>query len=254
MKRWNDIEVGILKRDWFNSRKESLIESFSGRSWRCLERKAASLGLKRQRRLYSYEPQINKLPEWLQGELIGDGHIDPSGRYSHTTKYREYGDFLARKFAAMGLSTTVSDNSAFDKRTQKTYFRSLVRTKSVFKAARKKWYGPSKKTIPPNLEMSGEMLFHWIIGDGCVNTNMAFTLATCDFDIEDVEKLIVMLKMFGVSANRNKHGNIIHIRRIEQNRCKIKKLMREWVFPECYSYKKKKLLYWVSSKSPKQYS
>ena len=120
MSPWTEQEKNILQQMWLEESRETILAKIS-RTWKALRRQAENMNLKRLRLSYCerYKYSVESIPSWLIGEMISDGHIDPRGRYSHTTKHHSYAKFLAKKFTGMGVKTNVYPKQYFDQRTNK---------------------------------------------------------------------------------------------------------------------------------------
>ena len=238
MNRWNDYEIEILRNKYGNTSKEKLLNFLKNRTWRGVRRKAQRLSLKRGRE------QKDKMPSWFYGELASDRHIENNtGRYLHTTKYEDYAFFLKNKFLEEGIDCNVYNNSFFDKRTKKRYYRTIVQTKCIFKNIRLKWYFDGKKIIPRDLIIDDEYMFHFILGDGTIEKNgNALKLCTMDYDNDSIILFSELLRKYGVSPSILKDGNIAISKKGNKDFCN--RILNIFEFPECYLYKKDRLFLW----------
>lgn len=162
------------------------------------------------------------LKEMLEGELLGDGSIVPSGLrtavYGHGTKYREYVAWLAEEFANHGLmqSGTIRRiiNYLGEKHSSVTYtYRS--RSYASLMAFRQRFYPDGKKIVPRDLILTPIVIRQWYIGDGQIHgpprQRASITLHTCAFDLSSIGLLIAGLSSLGFKATHQKAHNAIHI-------------------------------------------
>lgn len=243
MKKWTKKEIDLLNRLWFNSSKINLLIEFPDRSWKSLCRKSEELKIKRYK---TRNKPYSKRESWIEGEMIGDGHIGKDGRYSHTTKYASYAIFLKNKFNEINISVYLYNHKYKDKRTEKEYSRVLVRTRSFFKIYRERWYKNKKKIIPDDLVINDSSFLHWFMGDGSVDKNgYSLKLSTMGFERKYVIKLKKKLLEYGIESSIHKDNNIF----IFKNKNNINKLinfMNNIFYPDCYGYKFDRLKLWIS--------
>jgi len=245
--RWKDEEKETLISIWYSFSREAILKLLNNRTWKSIERKAEELKIERKR----IEPEQSKIfPNWLIGEMIGDGHISKDGVYKHTTKYMEYAIFLKEKFEKIGIHVNLFKNDTFDKRTQKIYKRYLLGTRSNFKEYRKIWYPENKKIIPDDLILNDEVLFHLIIGDGSVGNHegSSFMIATEGFSINSVNSLKEKLSKMGIEVSIMKNKNL-YIKRNIKNKFIFKRIIDSFKIPKCYEYKINALRRWAESSS-----
>lgn len=244
MNKWTETEVIELKKKWNSSSKQEMLDYF-GRTWKSIQRKADTLKLSRQRQLYSGAKLFNDLPSWLEGEMLGDGHIDKNGRYAHTTKYEDYALFLKRKFQDISIDLKVYKHITFDKRTEKNYTRYIVRTPSVFKIPRQIWYPLGYKIVPIQ-KIDDQSFAHWIMGDGSVrHDGTNFRIATMGFDLEELNTILSLLQKYGLACAIGKDKNI-SVKKTHQNKNRIKAfLSNDLSWAKCYEYKLDRITHWV---------
>ena len=240
MKKWNKNEFPILEKMWKDETKDVLVKYF-GRSWKSICRKAETLRFKRPRMPHTLCFE-GKEPDWLIGEMLGDGHISKCGQYCHTSKYLDYTLFLENKFKSIDIFFKYWKNSTYDKRTKKTYHRYLSKTRCVFKDFRSRWYPYGKKIIPQDICLTDEVVYHWILGDGSIS-NETFRLFTMGFDIDSIHIARSKLNDYGLATNINKDGNL-YIKKNLSNMKKTKQFVREFDPPQCYQYKFERLKKW----------
>lgn len=241
--RWNKQEADLLTKIWKQSSKNDIQQAFPNRTWQSIRKKAECLHLKRIRQPYCGCKRIEKEPDWLTGELLGDGHITPVGQYMHTAKHIEHLQLLESLFVTLNAPTKIWPSTTFDKRTQKTYKRYFLKTPCLFQTHREKWYPNGLKRVPPDITINNKVLFHWFIGDGSITNNMMFKLCTMGFQTKDIELLRNKLNPFGLATTRQNPGTI-YIRRNPENKKIIKRITSKWKILECYQEKMKRLYLW----------
>jgi len=170
------------------------------------------------------------LKSLLEGELLGDGGLQlrKSGRsalYQHTTKHREYLEWLSGEFASQGLEQSgkltqnqlaVTRKDGIETKYSVWQYASL----SYPELAKMKalWYPEGKKIVPKNIVLNPIVARQWYIGDGSLthlnrdNSNPYIVLATCAFSEHSINTLIEQLSNLGFQATHQKVGNIIYIR------------------------------------------
>lgn len=162
------------------------------------------------------------LKEMLEGELLGDGSIIPSGRrtavYGHGTKHQEYVAWLAEEFANHGLmqSGTIRRviNYLGEDHTSVTYtYRS--RSYASLMSFRQRFYPEGKKVVPRGLVLTPIVVRQWYIGDGQLHgpprQRAAITLHTCAFDPASIDFLMAGLSELGFKVTHQKAHNAIHV-------------------------------------------
>ena len=239
MKKCTQHQTTTLSNIWATGSKTDILGQLP-RSWKAIKRQAENMGLKRVRGPYGDQHQKGayktvKIPSWLIGEMLSDGHVDMQGRYCHTTKYQKYARFLESRFNSIGVSTKIYPNQYFDKRTNKTYSRFMLKTRSIFKKLRTEWYQPYKM-VPEETQINDEVLHHWIMGDGSI-VNGTFRLATMGFSDDSLQTLQNALSSYGLDVTLQKSRNI-YVRRNAGNKqtvCQLIDRKLEW---NCYSYKR----------------
>lgn len=86
------------------------------------------------------------------------------------------------------------DSSYYDKRTNKTYYRTKAKTKAkeIFTEQFRRWYPDKKKHIPANIKLTPLVCLIWYIGDGGLlnsnnNRSQTIKLSTHCFKKEEQE-------------------------------------------------------------------
>lgn len=244
MTYWTQGEIELLEEMFCSASRADICSKLPGRTWKAIERKAEALELKRRRH---HRPQFGlPIPSWLVGELLGDGHITPGGRFRHTAKHHEYSVLIQDKCQCDGIRAMLHRDSRRDKRTGNTCERTLLRTYCIFKAARQHWYPEGIKDIPTDLVVDHEVFLHWFIGDGSVSRDR-FILATEGFP--DTKPIRRVLGDYGVTVSVQATGQV-YIQKNSLSRATMKSFLAEkWTdFPDCYLYKRDGLLEWANFK------
>lgn len=129
--------------------------------------------------------QINqKLKDYIDGLLLGDGTVYSTSRYSayytQGCKYKEWLDSIKTQFEKYGINSKVVRYGEF------YYLRTLYY--STFLKFRKRWYIDRKKVVPKDIEFTPATVANWYLGDGNLY-NGKITLATCSLNGKEVEFL-----------------------------------------------------------------
>lgn len=184
---------------------------------------------------------IKRVKEFLEGELLGDGHLGHQSKrssfYSHSSKSKRYLEWLSEELWRYGIEKVGKKRiyvreswHTFPNRGNKliydvTFFygsRSYVELKALWA----KWYleNPIKnvkpayiKIIPPDLELTPLVCRQWYIGDGSFSNEYRYiTLNTqCFakgdevFHRNDIDLLVFKLRKLGFKITRQ--ANNIHI-------------------------------------------
>lgn len=138
----------------------------------------------------------------LDGHLLGDGSVFKSGKdrinciYGHTCKHKEYLEWMVYATGFLA-GQKVLPASFFDKRTQKTYHKYHLKSKSseIFTQARQRWYPCGKKILPDDVTINSRSLLRFYLDDGSICRGAAY-LATHDFCFEDVNILRAKIASF----------------------------------------------------------
>jgi len=160
-----------------------------------------------------------KLIEWISGELLGDGCLNPSSiwsaRFGYTSKYREYIQYISDTLKSFGIKQVGNIRKYYHKEmncyTYHYYSLSYAELLTIYK----KWYLNGKKNIPNDLELTPLILRQHFIGDGSIrhrkNRRPHIILATCGFPISNVEQLKEKINKLGFKTKRWISNNAIGI-------------------------------------------
>lgn len=158
--------------------------------------------------------------EWLNGEMLGDGHLELcslySARFSYISKYLEYIIYVSDTLNSFGIK----QSGEIIKKINKKYKNISYQYRSLYYSElfqlRERWYPKSKKIMPKDVKLIPLTCRQWYIGDGSLKYQIndkrpRIILYTCGFMILDVEWLIKQLKNLEFKVTRQSSNNIIHI-------------------------------------------
>lgn len=129
---------------------------------------------------------INELKEFLDGELLGDGHLNPvtyngivtSVRYQHGSSKKRYLQWLGMVLTNYGIKRCgnirkrlheipTSKSICIDYHYCSKSYRELVSYYS-------RWYPNRKKIVPKDLKLTPVTVRQWYIGDGSIYKGTLF--------------------------------------------------------------------------------
>ncbi len=174
--------------------------------------------------------------EFIEGELLGDGSIQPQNKYSaiyaHTSKHIEYLEWLSETFDGFGIKQCGKINKGtLDTRLQfKNSISYLYASLSYpeLLPIRNKWYrlyNPATdplnwrhkyiKIVPRNIKLTPLVCRQWYIGDGSLHHKKykkyqynSILLCSEGFPIFDIEFLVKKLNELGFKSTKQKDNNI----------------------------------------------
>jgi len=157
--------------------------------------------------------------EWINGELLGDGHLQSknshSARFAYSSKYLEYTKYVSNILASFGIERIGKIRKYYYEKMDCYTYSYNSRYYIELLSIRRKWYPNGKKIIPRDLELTPLVCRQWFIGDGSLkhykNYSPYIKLATCGFSIKDVEWLILQLSKLGFKTTRQPNQNLINI-------------------------------------------
>jgi len=167
----------------------------------------------------------NELLEFLNGELLGDGHLYAnmnkdrmvSVKYIHGTKHKKYLEWLSKKFSKFGLDQSGIIYERISKLYDNYYKSYKYTTKSYVELIelKKMWYPNGKKVIPEDLKLTPITVRQWYIGDGCLvkpkKGNPWIQLSTDGYLYNDVDILVDKLSKININATHRISNNRIAI-------------------------------------------
>ena len=161
-----------------------------------------------------------KAVEWINGELLGDGCLcsnnNYSARFSYTSKYLEYAQYISDTLKSFGIKQVGKINKMYHERLDCYSYHYDSRRYVELLPIRKHWYPKGKKIIPKDIKLTPLICRQLYIGEGCLHrlTNVGrpyIRLATCGFVIEDIEWLVKQLMKLGFKVKRQPSSNTIRI-------------------------------------------
>ena len=139
--------------------------------------------------------------EVLYGALLGDGSLIKhkngiNAQFTYLSKSKQHVSFVAEYFKEYWSGEGIKDTSYIDKRTNKKYHHSQVKTYTNpgFTKEYYHWYINGKKHLPEDLTLTPLTCLIWYIGDGgiCHNTRSEnIKLSTQCFLKEEQEKILI---------------------------------------------------------------
>jgi DNA-binding CsgD family transcriptional regulator len=190
-------------------------------------------GIKNPNKSHNRYEFSNKEKQVILGSLLGDGHVDVSGRLriKHSCAQNEYLMYKLSLFNKNIISSVRKDILRFDKRTNKSYCSSSFDTKCIkyLKEQHLKWY-KNKKTINFEdfeiLDILG--LSIWFMDDGFKQNN-GIGIATMCFELKDIHKIIdILYKKFNIQFGIKK-DKCIYVKKDEY--VKFDHLIRPYIIP-----------------------
>lgn len=156
--------------------------------------------------------------EVLNGALLGDGclSIHKNGinaQFSYISKSRQHVEYVGEYFKEYWTGEEIKDSFYLDKRTNKTYFNSKMKTytNETFTEEYNRWYINGKKHLPQDLILTPLTCLIWYIGDGGIchgQHTENIKLATQCFLKDEQEKILLpQLKQFEASLVKGDIGS-----------------------------------------------
>jgi len=195
---------------------------------------------------------MNKIQkETLTGLMLGDGFLEKhknglNANLKITRAFKDKKYLLSNANVFAEYNPKCVDFEYFDKRTNKTYYRSVLRT-SVhpdFTKLHNIWYPNGKKIVPNNIVLTPKTLAIWFADDGSVYINSGHyqaKLATHGFSFAEVNFLHDKLKSLGLDPTiyEEKSGKKQAWFIMFANKHKVKSFVKiiDPVFPESMSRK-----------------
>ena len=139
--------------------------------------------------------------EVLNGALLGDGclylHTNcKNALFTYLSKSEQHVQYVCKYFQKYWSGEGIKNSSYIDKRTNKEYSRSSLRTytNQIFTDYYNKWYIDGVKHIPQDLLLTPLTCLIWYIGDGGIchaNRTEYIKLSTQCFSKEEQEKILL---------------------------------------------------------------
>lgn len=158
--------------------------------------------------------------EWINGELLGDGHIcskyKNSAKIQYSSKHLEYINYVSEILNYFGIEKAGKIQTI--QHYGNDYYKYDSRAYVELLPIHKHWYPNGKKIVPRDIILTPLTIRQWYIGDGYlqhrknrIGGRARIILYTCGFTISDVEWLIEELKNFGFKVSRQINKNAIYI-------------------------------------------
>ena len=157
--------------------------------------------------------------EWIDGELLGDGCLEPKSKYSvrfqYSSKYLEYIQYISDTLNSFGIKQSGKIRIQYHKKMNCYSYHYISLSYPELLSIRKRWYPKGKKIIPRDLKLTPLLLRQEMIGDGSLKhhkkSKSSIVLCTYGFLINDVKWLVLQLNKIGFKSTRQPNNNIIHI-------------------------------------------
>lgn len=148
-----------------------------------------------------------KQQEILTGLMLGDGSLELGKwsknaclRITRAAKDKNYSEWGRDMFLQFLTPRSLADSSVYDKRTKKTYPRTILRTgcRPIFTTFREVWYSKNKKIVPQNLQLTSLTVAVWFADDGNISIRgkkqIVIKLSTHGFTKQEVYLLSKKLR------------------------------------------------------------
>ncbi len=160
---------------------------------------------------------MNKLNEFLDGLLLGDGHLAKQTKnsnvlYAHTCKHKEYIVFIKDFLMQYNISFTPNIYVKPNGYGTGVGYQIYSHVDSFFTKEYPRWYCDKKKILPKDIIVTPLSLLHWYIGDGTLDTDQGYlrqiAISAHSFTYEERDHLVEKLNDIGISASNRKNGLI----------------------------------------------
>jgi hypothetical protein len=152
--------------------------------------------------------------DFLEGELLGDGHLNRTGKrnacYVHTSEHREYIEYLQKMFSEWEIEYHDIQSRLHTKSYTpgKTTYAMNTVTYPFLGKMQNRWYplGAGSKRVPKDIVLAPVTCRQWYIGDGalCTDTKSSrsstIILCTDRYPLGDVEFLAQKLREIGIKT------------------------------------------------------
>lgn len=167
------------------------------------------------------------------GSMLGDGYIRKiKGRknafleINHSFKQKEYVDW---KYSVLENLTKSKPKMRLGKANRIAY-RFYTKQLSELTEIMNKFYVGNKKIIP-EIKLDPITLAVWYMDDGSRCRQSDVYLNTQQFDVDDQNKLLRLLKSVGLDATLNKDKEYYRIRFLKSSISRLYKLIGEFIVP-----------------------
>jgi hypothetical protein len=158
--------------------------------------------------------------EWINGELLGDGCLQKTSKYSarfqYTSKHKKYIEYIRDTLKSFGIkqSGEIYKRHLTDRNMDCFTYQYHSLTYVELLSIRKQWYPNGKKIVPKDIELTPLVCRQWYIGDGFLKNkykNPSIMLSTDNFTTSDVKYLVNKLFQIGINSQRQLSSNRIYI-------------------------------------------
>ena len=157
--------------------------------------------------------------QWLDGELMGDGHLEKisfySARFTYSSKHEEYIKYVSDILKSFNIKQTGKVNKYYHKEMDCCTYNYESSSYVELLSIRKRWYPNGHKIIPKDLKLTPLTCRQWYIGDGGLihkkKRRPYILLATYGFPISDVKWLVEQLNELRFKVTRQFSDNGIYI-------------------------------------------
>ena len=148
--------------------------------------------------------ESEKMTEWVDGFLLGDGGIRFDRIYTKENKkclyaryfigsiYEEWVNFSMSKFKVYNSIDACTNNFVDKKHPNPIWNSSTVGHPDIAKQV-DRWYPypERKKRIPIDVRITPTSVLLWYLGDGTLSTNSSVSLATCSFTEDEINNILI---------------------------------------------------------------
>ena len=157
--------------------------------------------------------------EWINGELLGDGHLESqspcSARFQYDSKYLEYAQYVSDTLKFFGIEQCGKINERYYKDMGCYTYHYQSRCYEELLSIKKRWYPEGRKIVPKDIKLTPLTLRQFYIGDGSLicpkDSKPYIVLYTYGFTVFDVNWLVNELNRLGFKTTRWNASNTIHI-------------------------------------------
>jgi hypothetical protein len=194
---------------------------------------------------------MEHLKAFIYGKLLGDGHLEKPAKASFNSRlkikqkedHKEYVEQCYKKMHNYTTKMYYDGSVRIYNGVQKKHFAWTFKSKALpfFTELRKLWYQDSIKILPKDLEtyFTAETLAYWYLDDGYVQIAGKYIrcgFCTDSFTEKEVERLIDILKSFGILSFKTRYKTNFRIEVRKEEVLKMFELIKQYV-PNCMTYK-----------------
>ncbi len=170
--------------------------------------------------------------EFLSGELLGDGCLQSrsqwSADYLHSSKHKEYIDWLSETFNGFGIKQAGKTHETINKQLGNVGYHYASLSYPELLPLQQKWYRPYNpetdianwqykyiKIVPTDIKLTPLVCRQWYIGDGSLHHQKYkekvynyIRLSVMCFSVTDIEFLVGKLHNIGFESHWTKQNEI----------------------------------------------